>query len=447
MSSLRFDPEEGAMRKLVQRGIMATLVSIAITCCGRTGLLVPEVDDCTSVSATAEVAQLDVFIIMDSSRSMEFETADGTTKWAAVRTALESFLLDADSRGLGVAISFFPEIDPNVPELCSDDASCNVGACAQFKVCLPDAGIECKTDADCSAAGAPMDTCEPFGFCAGDSSVGCLMNGTDYCGILGPCFAGYCENHYACSASAYYSGSALDVGILPGAAGKVLQAVDSRIPDGSTPTLPALAGTHDRVADYAAGHPGDKPIVLLATDGLPTVCDPALDSDTPELGIEHLANVAAAGAFNGVQTFVIGVFAPDEQEEAIKNLDTIAAGGQTKSAFVISTSEDVTDRFLEALNDVRKTAKGCEFAIPQGGSAPADANRLRVHITPPGGSLIEIPRRSSIGACDPQTGGFTFDKDPAGPVKPGRIILCPQSCALFGSAPERTIDISVSCDD
>ena len=81
--------------------------------------------------------------------------------------------------------------------------------------------------------------------------------------------------------------------------------------------------------------------------------------------------------------------------------------------------------------------------------------QLLVRITPPGGdATIWLVHRASIDQCGPAfnglapdgssvAGGFYFDRDPNGPVPPGRIILCPAICAL-----ELQIEtISVACPE
>src|SRR5262245_39823655 len=99
------------MRKVLQRGAAALFFALVVASCGaRTGLPVPEGDKCVSLSASAPIADLDVFTMMDASGSMNYTIADGTTKWQAVRDALAAFFLDPNSQAIGAAISFFPVI-------------------------------------------------------------------------------------------------------------------------------------------------------------------------------------------------------------------------------------------------------------------------------------------------------------------------------------------------
>jgi hypothetical protein len=238
------------------------------------------------------------------------------------------------------------------------------------------------------------------------------------------------------------------VATLPAGAGELLAAVDQHLYEGGTPTLPALTGAVAGALSWGRSHADHKVIVVLATDGLPTVCDPVLDSD-PAQGIANLAEVAAQGVIDGVQTFVIGVFSFDEQSQAQQNLDTIAAAGGTEHAFVISTSTDVTKQFLEALNEVRVIATSCEFALElESGGEPIDYQEVWVRVTDKQtGQQQWIPRVASANACDPVKGGFYYDVAPGGPTAPSRILLCPASCALLGAAVDRTIEIFTTCPD
>ena len=441
------------MKNLLLRSGAASLVLLAVASCGsRSGLPVPEPSQCVSLHTSAQIADLDVFTMMDASGSMDYPTGQGGTKWEAVRAALASFLHDADSTGIGVSITFFPVVDNAIPETCASDATCgNVSqACQRFGLCLPDgASNECDVDQDCADAGFPASTCHPIGFCEKDIDVACLpADGGAGCdeATQGACLnVGLCENHYACGAGSYAS-PAVPVATLPGAADVILQAIDKRTPDGSTTTLPALTGAVGSAIAWRKDHPSHKAIVLLATDGLPTVCDPALHDDDLPAAIQHIADAAADGVANGVQTFVIGVFQPEEAMDAAPALDAIAKAGGTKTAYLVSTQTDVTDPFLAALNEVRLTSKSCEFGIPLVDGALPDLGKMTVQITPAGGEPVTVVRRGSAGECGAESGGFYYDVPLGGDVDPGRIILCPASCELFGTALDRQVDLQVSCD-
>jgi hypothetical protein len=179
------------------------------------------------------------------------------------------------------------------------------------------------------------------------------------------------------------------------------------------------------------------------------VCDPALDSPDPGQAIDNLAKVASDGVAAGIQTFVIGVFSFDEQAEAQQNLDAIALAGGSEHAYVITTSNTVTQQFLEALNQVRLTATSCEFAIElESNGEPVDYSQVWVRVTDNvTGAQVWVPRVASESACNASSGGFYYDVPPGGPTDPSRILLCPASCDLLGASVNRTIEIFTTCPD
>ncbi len=63
---------------------------------------------CASSTQTANVAPLDLFIMMDQSGSMDLKTGTGVTKWAAIAAAIKAFVNDANSVGIAVGIQYFP---------------------------------------------------------------------------------------------------------------------------------------------------------------------------------------------------------------------------------------------------------------------------------------------------------------------------------------------------
>jgi hypothetical protein len=423
-------------------GLLGSMVPLLAASCGsKSGLPIPA--ECTSYAAGAELAPLDVFIAMDTSGSMDFLTANGTTKYAAVSNALEQFMTDPDSQGIGVTIAFFPKVDETVPEYCSKPNDCGApNQCLMVSACLSGSDKFCHTAADCAA----NDTCDAVGRCSDDPTAFCDVNTALGC-FSGVCIpVGICLNHYACDKAEF--APVMPVAELPGAAGPVLAALASRTPIGGTPTLPALNASIDAAVGFTQQHPDQKSIVLLATDGLPTLCDAAVDPlvTDPKSGIPKLVHAAEVALGKGVQTFVIGVFAPDEAADADANLGQIAKAGGSGDAFVISTAANVSDDFLSTLNEIRRAAKACEFSLPTPGGKPLDATRLVVSVVGPDGQSVKLAPKASAADCDPVAGGFYFDRDPFGATPPGRVTLCPASCTLSDQG-KRPVDLEVDCND
>lgn len=421
--------------------LTSTLAGFVMLSCGsKSGM--PVLTTCVSYSAEASLAPLDVLVTIDTSGSMDFATANGTPKIDAVANALGQFLLDPASAGIGVTISFFPVIAPGIPELCASDEDCKqAGACTFVSTCSTTGGSFCHTAADCEGG----DECEALGRCADDPEIYCLVPSGLGCLQGVACEpVGVCINRAVCDESSY--APVLPIAPLPEAAYPLLDALAAHPPDGGTPTRPALAAALAAAKSRAAEFPEHKVIVLLATDGLPTACDPAVDPVVvdPDAGLPAIQKLASDASGVGVQTFVIGVFAPEESADASTNLSQIAQAGGSGSAFVISTQEDVSELFLETLTEIRRKAKACEFSLPAPDGQSLDATLLQVTLIGDGSTTRLEPTKDGA-SCDPTTGGFYFDADPFGPVPPGRITLCPASCALAENG-SRQVSLTVDCD-
>lgn len=409
------------------------------------------VPECVIFDSAAALAPLDVFIMLDSSGSMDFIAQGNTTKWQLVRNAFETFVNDPESAGLGVGLSFFPIINNSFNQLCAVNGgpgtNCLPGECAPSDICVPSFGALCDTNQDCSDAGFPGDTCDFWGFCNGNANGG-------WCNTPADCFqagatcepAGTCWSLYTCS-SAPYQSPVFGVSKLPGAAGGFLSTFDSQTVIGGTPTLPALQGSVDGALSFANANPSHNVIVVLTTDGIPTVCDSDLLGNDPMAPIQNVANVAASAQAQDVGVFVIGVFAPDEVAEAQANLDVVAQAGAGQNAYIIETGNNqTTTDFVEALNEIRENAKSCEFELVEG-EDPIDYSKVWVRIVDEGNE-VWVKRVDGPGACDPLLGGFYYDGPFNPPNKPSRIILCPETCQLIDEAEENpTVEVFTSCPD
>jgi hypothetical protein len=218
------------------------------------------------------------------------------------------------------------------------------------------------------------------------------------------------------------------VGGLPDDALGVAAAIKTRSVEGATPSLAALSGVLASGVAYAATHPRDNTVAVFATDGLPTICIPNYFETPLTEVVLDVAEAAAAGADAGIVTFVIGVFAPEEQDLAQTNLDTIAKAGGTDVAYVITTEESVTDRFLEALLAVRD-AQRCDYAIPELDEPPSDWTKVSVSMTIDG-SQVSGTRRDGPAQCTDQPGDFYYDVALGDDSAPAQITLCPATCDL-----------------
>src|SRR5262249_11000551 len=140
------------------------------------------------------------------------------------------------------------------------------------------------------------------------------------------------QNNKICTV-ADYAKPAVPIAALNGNAGKISAAIAGiKSRGGGTPTTQALTGAIEYAAGWEKAHSTHKPIVVFATDGLPSGCNSSVDS----------AAMAAADGLKGkpsIQTYVIGVFAPADKA-SVPNLNSFAKNGGTGSAFIVDTSGD-----------------------------------------------------------------------------------------------------------
>jgi hypothetical protein len=430
------------LRKLFGSG--AVVLGVTAACGARTGLHAHGGSlQCVALDAQAEHSRLVVFVMLDTSGSMTFETADGESKAKAVSDALSEFFRDSASAGIGVGEAFFPIHRLDIPDRCRSDADCGgvTDACSlSGGLCIPSQETTCVTDADCQGTSDPTDKCYQVGVCADDLQTLCALGSstTKICHAGAACVElGNCLDWASCNADDYAK-LVVDVGTLPAARGQLLLGLETRVPKGTTPTLPALQGALSTGGAWQDAHPSDKAIVLFATDGLPTTCNPGSPPAFPEgsQGILNVVNAAKKGVAGGVQTFVVGVFAPDEEHKAQAALDRIAQGGGTKQAFIATTDSHVSAELIAAFDDIRRRAGACEYSIPWPKPGGIDPSTLTVAA---GGA--PVPRVASATACD-STGGFYFDRAPAPGAPPHRVILCPATC---GANPPSTLHMEGSC--
>jgi hypothetical protein len=402
-------------------------------------------DTCAGETSQAQQIPLDLYLMLDSSGSMMETTGangSGPSKWTAVTQALTTFFSDPTSAGLGVGLQHFPLLAAGVPDTCAASSDCpgQTGPCL-LKLCagLPTL-VACNTASDCLPHGSGQ--CVALGQCG---NVYCAPANGGVCSGNGqpcePVTSSFCMNKDSCQAGDY-AAPAVEIATLGGAAAALGNAIGGWSPGGATPTAPALQGALTHAGAWAGANPTHTVVVVLATDGLPTECTPG---DIP--GIAQLAAQGAAGA-PAIKTFAIGVFSPDDiANGAPGNLDQIAAAGGTNQAFLVDTSQNVAQQFLDALDAIRGTKLACEFAVPPAGSAGAlDFGKVNVEHTPPGASMpTTIGYVGQAADCDATTGGWYYDVDPSAGGTPTKIIMCPATCDAFSATVGGEIAIRVGC--
>ena len=406
---------------------------------------------CSPFSVQAERPTLDAFILLDESGSMNFQTADGTTKAQAMREALGQFFSENKSQGLGVALTFFPIEDEQIPEFCTEKLSCGeASSCTIYeKMCFPSQSSLCSDDSECPFG----EECHRLGACSDDIESLCYadLSSDFYCDTGQTCDAlGGCNDHWSCREKDYKT-PAISVSSLPEARTKLLLALDTQEQRGGTTTLPALKGVFSSASRWQAENTDHKAIVILATDGFPTLCDPAIDpaagEETSE-GIPKLVDVALENSKTGLLTFVIGVFSPEEEQDARVNLSQIAKAGDTDEAFIVTTNEQVSGRLIDALAQIRDHAGECEFSIPWPNKTPLSSYQFEVGMTASSSAPPDVLfRAKSRDACPNDRPAYYFDEGTADKAQPGRVILCPIACSSLLQSNTTHVTISGVCNN
>jgi hypothetical protein len=324
---------------------------------------------CNAQVREGQRVPIDMYFLVDSSGSMA-ERVTGGSKWDVVSSALVAFLNDPRNTGTGVGIGYFPA--------------------------------------------AAQSSCAP-------GQAGCLC-----IPLVNICFS---TEGGSCTASDY-SKPAVPMALPPQLAA-VISDIGGHAIGGGTPTRPALDGALQYLSQWSIQHPERKPLLVLATDGEPSGCDPNTS--------QHVADVAAAALAgpHAIRTFVIGV------GSSLTSLNLVAQAGGTNQAFLVDTGGDVAKAFADALDQIRGAASSCDFAIPGTGAAgePIDPSKVNVSYTASGSSSPTRVPQTFMGDpsnCD-SAGGWYYDH----PTAPTAIKLCEATCRSLSSS---AIQVEFGCD-
>jgi hypothetical protein len=403
-----------------------------------------DASSCAAVVEKGETLPVDMYVLLDRSSSMLDSTGTtGVSKWSAINTALESFVKDPDSAGLGIGLQYFPLFKPNVPATCTSNAACGAGGPCFLQACDNQTTVTaCTTNADCG-----VGNCIPFGVCSlypvGGTPVFCSPIGSACSAGYGDCVDfndRWCVNGVECTSDSYAT-PAVPIAALPANESAVVTSIQNTQPQGDTPTGPALQGAIQHATDWATSHPGHRVVAVLATDGLPTDCSPT--------DITQVSAFATTGlnAATSIPTFVIGVFGPNDSQSPA-NLNTIARAGGTGQAFIVDTSGNVTTQFQTALNSIRgRSVLSCDLKIPDSTSSdPLDLARVNLEITPATGAKTQLVYVTTLAGCSSEPGrGWYYDQDPSTGATPTKIIVCPDICQTFQSLDGASLNLQIGC--
>ena len=410
-------------------------------------------NQCAAEAFDGKIVPLDLFFMVDISGSMG-DMAGNKTKWVTVRDALITFLKDKQSEGLGVGLHFFPP----PAKKCASNMDCGGGfnsECEQRGVCAAPAQIS-QTRATCNAAeemtcfsviGPNGLPCTPVGQCA--------KTGV-YCANMGmPCAGGIADDMCLarpriCTANAinlcnvgFYSTPTVVFADLPGNESKLTTALMDVVPNGSTPTKPAVEGAMTFLRMRAMADRNRKPVLVLATDGLPQGCNEPGNPNSIDAAAAQLTLASMPGP-DAVNSYVIGVFTANELAQATLALNQLATAGGTGMPFVLTAGQDLGQRFIDALNAIRGKALGCEFQIPNPSMGVIDYKKVNVRFNGAAGAedLVYV---GSADKCDPNRGGWYYDVDPASGMKPSRVRLCEATCNKVKGNTTARVELLFGC--
>jgi hypothetical protein len=407
---------------------------------------------CAATTEQAKELPLDLYFMLDSSGSMDDLVAAGKSKWSSIVSAMNAFVGDAASSGIGVGLQYFPLPSAGVPKTCTADTQCpaGTGPCF-FKACditMIDAVVPCATNADCvGVANIPLG-CNPIGVCHNNHDTVCPADGKHpMCGPDGNKFdLGTCDTiststciHGDSCAAQDYATPAVPIALLPGAAAAVTASLMTHSPVGNTPTSQALLGAIDQAKSYATANPGHSVVAVLATDGIPDECTP---NDIP-----GIAQIAAAGLSGSpsIKTFTIGVFTQDAIASGTSALNQIASAGGTKQAFIIqTTAPNLEQQFEAALNAIRGAALPCQYEVPVPDAGTPDFGTVNVEYTSGAGVASGVPYVETASKCGTSSGWY-YDVDPAAGGTPAAILVCPGTCSTLQSDSKGRVDVVVGC--
>ena len=205
---------------------------------------------------------------------------------------------------------------------------------------------------------------------------------------------------------------------------------------GGTPMRSGLEGSIGAMRDFLEANPLHEGVVILVTDGDPTSCG----------AVSAVVGAATGGAkppsgARAVRTFAVGM-----DGATFGNLDQIAsAGGGFPKAFNVGAGATAQTALVNALEEVRTGALGCEYVLPLPPPEKGilDLDSVVVEFTPgqndPKASIRRVPDKAACGAT---TGGYYYDD----PKAPKRVVLCPASCdSVRGAAAAAKIELAFGC--
>ena len=228
------------------------------------------------------------------------------------------------------------------------------------------------------------------------------------------------------------------IGTLPDARPAFAAALNAATPWADrTPIEAALRG----IVQYTktAARPGRQMMGLLITDGGPEGCQ----SNAATLA----ALISAHRSETGIPLYIVGT-----QGAAYSWLESLAAvggaplhdqrcAGGVKPCHFYDVGTGKPDVFIEVLQQIRRAAIACTFAMPTTDAGLADPSEVALALTPSGSSsAARVPRVTTLADCA-SAEGFYYDDNGA----PSAISLCPSSCDALRAGDGGKVELLLGC--
>ncbi|HEY3593138.1 MAG TPA: vWA domain-containing protein, partial [Polyangiaceae bacterium] len=234
---------------------------------------------------------------------------------------------------------------------------------------------------------------------------------------------------------AAYSTADVELGSLsdPNQVTALTQSIQRHMPSTFTPTGPALAGAIAHAKTWASSHPDHPTIVVLATDGFPSECDPMDLTTIATTIVGPAASAPADSAANArIRTFVIAA----GNDSGLGGLQAISSAGGTGSPFVVMDNANSGAQITAALVQISHTNLACTYVIPVP-DAGLDPSLVNVRLTASGQAPVLLDLLKPGQLCT-AAGGFFYDS----PTAPKHISLCPATCDSLVTG---SLEIVVGC--
>lgn len=241
------------------------------------------------------------------------------------------------------------------------------------------------------------------------------------------------EDQASCS-SQHYRDAALPISDVSQMAQGALARLAGVVPRGQTPTAPAFTAALELATSYAVSHLERSVVVVLATDGLPTACDP-----TDATALAALAQEAFEGAGH-VRTLVVASESLSGGDRS--GFERIAKAGGTGHALSIDPRADFAAQLSDALRATAERKVACDLALPEAPEAERlDYDAVNVLLDGDEGRTT-FPRVADASGCT-SSGGWYYDVDPIVGA-PSRLNMCKASCERLSMATSK-LRVELGC--